>query len=702
MSDAIRTSDYRWIELYERLADRLLEYRSPAKQLQLITLLEELRRRGLPIPSLEDKHETGKRALLDEIDPFTFMGVFNRSIGDNTRNNILAELKTRLGLKASLPTEFEGIPVVNSMKSWFFAAAMRRGREDISRLWDVFELALRPNPLENPEFGVAFDRALEVRGTNVHLTIGLFWIRPRTFASLDSTMRAHLGIQLPPQGLSFRFYRATLERLRNVAPDGFPELSRQASRNQNAATPARPIRTLGDVSYWMVGASTESRIHTDQTERFLAEGVWENGYDDRYLDEVRAMKPGDRIAIKTASTQRDGLPFPNRGRTVSRLLIKARGTVVSNPGDGRVVEVEWEGPLRKDWYFYTGRPAVWQLRKDDELAQKLIDFAFYDKPQEYAFFLERWLGPAGTIPPPADDEVVPVPPYSPADVIAEGAFLSRDEVQRALRRLRSKKALILQGAPGVGKTFIARKLAYGLMERRDDSRLTVVQFHQAYTYEDFVRGYRSAGPEGRLMLKDGPFWLLCESAKNDPDGRYVLIVDEINRAPLSQVLGELVMLIEGDKRGAAFAVTPLYSRSPDERFHVPDNVYIIGTMSLAGRSRALSDIALRRRFAFVTLEPEFSNPAFRTWLRDRKMPALLIDRIVQKMVLLNDRIRADARLGPAYCIGHSFFCARGDDFSELDLEWFRDVVETEIIPLLEEYWHGSPDKVRAAVEELRA
>lgn len=701
MSDVIEISKYQWIALYEQLADRLLEYRSPAKQLQLITLLEELRRRGLPIPSLEDKHDTGKRALLGEIDPFTFMSVFNRAMGDNTRSSILAELKSRLGLKAPLPSEFDGIPVLNNMRSWFFPLAMRRAPDDITRLWDVFSLALGSNPLLSPEFAAAFDRALEIRGTNVNVTMGLFWVRPRTFASLDCTMRAHMNIQLPTEGLSFAFYRSTLEKLRNVSRVGFPELARQAWAAQNASTP-RPRDPAEKIEYWLVSAQTDNRAPIDQTERFLAEGVWENGYDDRYLDEVRAMKPGDKIAIKTTTTQRDGLPFPNRGRTVSRLMLKARGTIISNPGDGRVVEVEWERTLRKDWYFYTGRPAVWHLRKDDELAQKLIDFTFFDKAQEYAFFLERWLGPIGTIPPPADDETIPVTPYSRADVIAEGAFLTRDELQQALRRLRAKKALILQGAPGVGKTFLARKLAYALMERRDDSRLTVIQLHPSYTYTDFVRGYRPTGRDGTPELKDGPFWTMCESAKNDPDRRYVLILEELNRAPLSQVFGELVTLLEADKRGAAVAVTPLYARSPEEKFHVPDNVYVIGTMNLADRSLTLADFALRRRFAFVTLEPQFSSPAFRMWLKDRKMPPLLTERVIQKMSALNERISADSALGRHYRIGHSFFCPRGDDFSELDAEWFRDVIETEIIPLIEEYWHGSPDKLRSAVEDLRA
>ncbi len=299
-----------------------------------------------------------------------------------------------------------------------------------------------------------------------------------------------------------------------------------------------------------------------------------------------------------------------------------------------------------------------------------------------------------------DAEVDIAPPYSPADLIAEGGFLREDEVRLAVARLQAKGALILQGAPGVGKTFVARKLAYVLMEARDNRRVTTVQFHPSYSYEDFVRGYRPTGEAGRFELKDGPFMLVCEQARRDPDRRDVLIVDEINRGHLSQVFGELFMLLEADKRGREHAVTPLYRRADNETFYVPKNLFLIGTMNLADRSLALVNFALRRRFAFVTLEPRFGDPVFRRWLRERKMPDTVSQLIVQRMGALNAQIAADPQLGPVFRIGHSFFCPSGDDFSNLGESWFRQVVQTEIVPLLEEYWYDAPGRAKSAADEL--
>jgi 5-methylcytosine-specific restriction protein B len=149
-------------------------------------------------------------------------------------------------------------------------------------------------------------------------------------------------------------------------------------------------------------------------------------------------------------------------------------------------------------------------------------------------------------------------------------------------------------------------------------------------------------------------------------------------------------------------VTPLYRRSEGEQIAVPENIYVIGTMNIADRSLALVDFALRRRFAFVTLEPQFDKPVMRKWLSDRKMPESLIARITDRMKKLNARIADDAHLGPAFRVGHSFFCPRGLDFSQLGDTFYRDVIETEVVPLLEEYWHDRPGELQAARAELEA
>lgn len=240
------------------------------------------------------------------------------------------------------------------------------------------------------------------------------------------------------------------------------------------------------------------------------------------------------------------------------------------------------------------------------------------------------------------------------------------------------------------------------MKARDDLRLRVAQFHPSFSYEDFIRGYRPTGEAGAFSLLDGPFLRLCQQAEGDTDRDYVLLIDEINRGNLSQIFGELFMLLEGDKRGKRNAVTPLYRRNEEEKLHVPENVYVIGTMNIADRSLALVDFALRRRFAFLDLEPRFADPAFKSWLTNRGMAESLCQRIINRLTALNTKIAEDTQLGPAYRVGHSFFCPAGKDFSELDDGWYRDVVETEIAPLLGEYWHDTPDEAATAVEQLLA
>ncbi len=700
-----RKSTFDWIPFYEELANKLVLYQP--RQQELIDFLEELRAQGLKITPLEDKDETGRRFVLREIDPFTFFGSFNRGIVTETRVRILQAMKSRFGVSAPVPSDFTGVPVLNNQQSWFIAYQAKRKPGDVDRLWKVFIGALGEAPLSDLAFAKAFDEALAVWGTNINLTIGLFWIQPDRFLSLDSNIRNHLKIKLPSDGLSFDFYRRSLEQVRRHVKEDFPHLSHSAwLAGKESTSPAQQPRTEpqpdSDIDYWMVGAYWDEDDPKDQAERFLAEGVWENGYKDRYLDPVKDMKVGDRIAIKAASTQKEGLPFDNRGNTVSRMTIKARGTVVSNPGDGRSVEVEWEpSPAQlRDWYFYTGRSTVWRLRKDNEFAQRLIRFAFYDEPQDYSFFIRKWWDEAETAVPPLKEIDQNVKPYAVEDLLAEGVFLSEPQINRALSRWKVKKNLVLQGAPGVGKTFISKRLSYALMEERDDKRITVVQFHPSYSYEDFVRGYRPTSEPGKFELVDGPFLRLCLDANNDRDSIYVLVIEEINRGNLSQIFGELITLLEADKRGKYHELTPLYQRSGHEALFVPENLHVIGTMNIADRSLALVDYALRRRFAFLTLEPRFDDPIFRNWLKERGMSDALCHHIITRMTGLNARIAEDSQLGPAFRIGHSFFCPGGRDFSGLDEHWYRDIIETEIVPLLNEYWYDAPDKAKSAAEEL--
>jgi len=261
-----------------------------------------------------------------------------------------------------------------------------------------------------------------------------------------------------------------------------------------------------------------------------------------------------------------------------------------------------------------------------------------------------------------------------------------------------KKNLILQGAPGVGKTFACKRLAYTLMGKRADNRLGMVQFHQSYSYEDFIQGYRPSGQGFRL--KNGVFYNFCDDARNDPANKYVFIIDELNRGNLSKVFGELMLLIETDKRGPDWAIPLVYAEEDSPKFYIPENLYLIGLMNTADRSLAMVDYALRRRFAFATLDPGFETEQFFDYMTEHGAEGGFVNDLIFRMGALNQAIAEDTtNLGPGFCIGHSFFCSFLDGV-EPNWEWYQRIIKSEIAPLLREYYFDATKQADALIEGL--
>ena len=285
---------------------------------------------------------------------------------------------------------------------------------------------------------------------------------------------------------------------------------------------------------------------------------------------------------------------------------------------------------------------------------------------------------------------VDYPEYSSADFLSD-VYMSEQDYETLVNVLKMKKNIILQGAPGVGKTFTAKRLAYSIIGSKNPDRVQMLQFHQSYSYEDFIEGYRPT--ENGFTIKKGSFYKFCKLAEDDDENDYFFIIDEINRGNLSKIFGELFMLIEKDKRGIELQL--LYS---DENFSVPPNVYIIGMMNTADRSLAMLDYALRRRFSFFTMKPGFNTIGFQTYQDSLKSDAF--KKLISCIKQLNSKIAADISLGEGFCIGHSYFC--GLTAKTATVQTLTSIIEYELIPLLKEYWFDEPEKIIDWSDRLRS
>jgi len=277
--------------------------------------------------------------------------------------------------------------------------------------------------------------------------------------------------------------------------------------------------------------------------------------------------------------------------------------------------------------------------------------------------------------------------YTKQNFLSE-VYLSEGEYDSLVSLLKHKKNIILQGSPGVGKTFAAKRLAYSILGRKDDNRVKIVQFHQNYSYEDFIMGYKP--DETGFRLQTGVFYNFCQQVENNPNDDFFFIIDEINRGNLSKIFGELLMTIEKDYRGKK--ITMAYNGL---QFSVPENLYIIGMMNTADRSLAIIDYALRRRFSFFDMSPAFEKNGFKLYQQSLKNKAF--DDLIELVKELNRDIVKDASLGRGFCIGHSYFCGQ----EIYTYKWLSEIVEYDLIPMLNEYWFDDEAKAQTWARKLR-
>ena len=416
---------------------------------------------------------------------------------------------------------------------------------------------------------------------------------------------------------------------------------------------------LGDLRGYATKEEMRQRLletrddNTSQTNS--ARAVWQFAND---------MKPGDVIFVKRGLKE-----------IIGRGVVT--GDYVYDPEGGEyphLREVSWK------------RQGSW--RSDQQFAMKTLT-EITDYPDLLARIQGYFENDEDTL--DSEEMQVPLTEYSVENFLSE-VYMDRRRYDAIVGLLRAKKNVILQGAPGVGKTFTAKRLAYSMMGVKDTSRVMLIQFHQSYSYEDFIMGIRPS--DTGFSTKEGVFYKFCKRAADDSDNDYFFIIDEINRGNISKIFGELFMLIENDKRGDRNKIQPLYA---DELFFIPANVYIIGMMNTADRSLAMLDYALRRRFGFFALSPAFSSERFK--LYQESLDSTKFDHLISCVEDLNQSIKDDESLGEGFCIGHSYFC--NIDPEELTDQKLTMLVEYEIIPLLKEYWFDEPAKANEWSNKLR-
>ncbi|WP_430408700.1 McrB family protein [Kordia sp.] len=773
---------FTWIPFFEKIRRNIFEKSSKINKADTF-LLEAIG--YVPIPSgLEDKYNEETPVKLNEIDPFTFLAMFLK-YGDEKRNQYFAKIKQLWSIKQPLPKDYLGVPNPNKQKSWFFPYRYERGKEDVELLWDLF------NEMQTGKVSDdLFSEVLKIKHTAfTKMTQGMFWYMPNDYLPIDQHTKVYLKekYNLELNSVQFSDYLKFITNVKSISAKSFSEISHEAwkyseelkKKEREALPKQEKLYKLGtkenriklhaeeeinngenykNQNYYSVGFHWGAE---SQLERFIEEGIWQNGYDNKYQDVISNIKEGDQLALKTSYTEKD-----EKGNSVAVSEIYNIGTVIEHIAKNTLI-VDWQ----KDFEPFTlkGR-ATYRKTIDKVINKDNIDLIFHSKnnnqqnneSQENAMLgvdlgdlsLNTILyGPPGTgktyklqneyfklfttskeqvtrkqyvdniISELSWWEVIAMAmlnigkPCKVADIKVHEFVLIKSSISssnninailwgqlqahtiensKTVNFTRRTDPLIFNKSTSKSNWFIVEEkkelienlqillmdiLSYEPEKAQSIKRYRFVSFHQSFSYEDFIEGIKpvmvsedAAQTEIAYEIQKGKFKEICELAEKDPNNPYALFIDEINRGNISNIFGELITLIEKDKRKGNANELSLDLPYSKKSFSVPNNLYIIGTMNTADRSVETLDNALRRRFAFVEMLPDYEvlKP---------------IEGISTKYLLQTINNRLVALLDREHQIGHSYF---------IDLDTVAELMEVfnkKLIPLLQEYFYNDYDKI---------
>lgn len=703
--DKLNDGKIEWIDFYSEFRDELIGYKD-----NRFILIEKIRKiyadMGKDLPKLTDDENN---LLPKDIDPFTVWGLFNKTLSAENRIEIVNQIKEEFSISTKAPNSFHGIAVLDNRTATFYD---RKNiiYEDIENLWQVFDFALRyskntDDEINRNRFIMFYDKAIKQPNINWKLSMMLFCMMPDTFINLD----IHTRELLSTNEIFSEDFRNKMDSLRR-APDGeeyleicqvcrnaiskmdnfnnFAELSHGAYiENKPYEIDEEDLeKGIGDEDvnishYWLFSLDEDEWNYCLNEDCIIIDSP-DIGYLKEYSKKDEIKDKLEMINDDDASYDDDAVAlwhFANDIQVGDIVFVKIGSDKLVGKG---IIESNYNYSISKLFNHFRNVKWIngnWKYDLSD-FKSKIIDITNYKGIIDE---ISQLMGDGAPI--------KKYPSYSDEKFLEE-VYISEEDYVKLVNLIENKKNIIIQGAPGVGKTFLAKRLAYSIIGEKNAEQVMMVQFHQSYSYEDFVMGFRPS--ESGFKLSHGSFYKFCKNAEKDSENKYFFIIDEINRGNLSKIFGELFMLIENDKRGEKNKIQLLYS---NESFFIPKNLYIIGLMNTADRSLAMIDYALRRRFSFFDLKPGFDSDGFKSY--QEEIDDTGFDKLINIMKELNKEIKEDESLGEGFRIGHSYLCnIESDEVSEK----LYYIIEYELIPLLKEYWFDEVGKVNKWANELRS